>query len=148
MILNIGFGNNLYGQESDVVKVGYYDIPGFQYENEDGEICGYNFDLLRHIGMESKIQFEYYKYDNFADACSALEQKEIDLLAPVMKTPELSGKFKFSEISLETEYIVLFTNADNDELYYEDYEGFDGLKVGVVKDYPTEGYFLDYMEEN
>lgn len=135
-------------QKNEIVRVGYYDMEGFQSYDESGNLTGYNCYYLNMISSLAGWEYEYVNVADFADGMEKLKNKEIDLLAPAMKTPEREEEFSFSQLSFGTEYSVLITSADNNDYYYEDYKRFDGMKVAVTKDYPMTEYFRVYMAEN
>ena len=128
-----------------VVKVGIYEMDGFHSFDEYGNPQGYGIDYLNVLTGVTGWTYEYVEASDFSDACIKLENHEIDLLAPVMMTTERREKFAFSEIDLGTEYTVLVTTPDRDDLYYEDTVAFDGLRVAVVHGYPLTDFFIDYM---
>ena len=133
--------------EKEIVRVGLYEMEGFQYYDEYGEPDGYNIDYLKLVASIAGWEYEYVEVDDFQDGCKKLQEKEIDLLAPAIKTDEREEIFSYSKLPFGTEYTVLVTNADNEKLFYEDYEGFEGMDVAVVKDYPLTEYFMEYMDE-
>lgn len=128
-----------------VVRVGIYELEGFHSFDEYGNPQGYCIDYLNVVAAATGWKYEYVPLDDFLDGCSRLENQEIDLLAPVMMTEARRAKYSFSEMDLGTEYTVLVTTQDKEDLYYEDYTAFEGLKIAVVHDYPLTEYFIAYM---
>lgn len=148
-ICAIGIVNETFAEDDEsVVKVGYYDIEGFQHTDEMGNVSGFNMEVLRIIAIESGWNFRYVKYDSLNETLEALKNKEIDLMAPCIMSDEYKEYFEFCDYELETEYTTLITRKDEENLYYEDYEGFEGIKVAVIDKHPTTEYFIDYMENN
>ena len=131
--------------EKTVVKVGVYEMEGFHYRDAYGQLVGYGIDYLNVVASITGWEYEYVEVVDFADACDKLEKKEIDLIAPAMMTEARKEKFDYSEMNFGTEYTVLVTKESRSDLYYEDFEAFDGIKVAVVKDYPLTEYFKSYM---
>lgn len=132
--------------EGDAVKVGVYDMKGFHKKDQNGNYSGYCIDYLNVVSQITGWEYEYVEVADFSEGCEKLENQEIDLLAPAMMTDARKEKYAYSELSFGTEYTVLVTNADKDELYYEDYEHFNQMKVAVLKDYPLTDFFIDYMK--
>lgn len=146
ILINCTSGEIIFANPTErVVKVGIYDLEGFHKFDEFGNPQGYCIDYLNVVAGVTGWKYEYVETSDFLDACSKLENKEIDLLAPVMKTDARKTKYSFSEIDLGIEYTVLVTTADKEDLYYEDFSSFEGMKVAVVNDYPLTEYFIDYM---
>ena len=127
------------------IRVGIYEMEGFHSYDEYDNPQGYCIDYLNVIAGVTGWTYDYVEVSDFMDGCEKLENQEIDLLAPVMMTAERKAKFAFSEMDLGTEYTVLVTTQDRDDLYYEDAVTFEGLKVAVVEAYPLTEYFIEYM---
>lgn len=131
--------------EGESIKVGIYEMEGFHSYDEYDELSGYCIDYLNVVSGITGWEYEYVEVANFSEGCEKLENQEIDLLAPAMMTDARKVKYAYSELDFGIEYTVLVTKEDKDELYYEDYEAFDGMKVAVLHDYPLTEYFINYM---
>ncbi len=132
--------------EKEPIRVGIYEMEGFHSHNEYGELEGYGIDYLNVVAALNGWEYEYVEATDFMDCCNKLEAGEIDLMGPAMMTDARKEKYAFSELDLGTEFTVLVTNSDRDDLYYEDYEHFNGMKVAVLHDYPLTDYFISYMK--
>lgn len=129
------------------VRVGLYEMDGFQYHDEYGGISGYNIDYLNLLSTVTGWEYEYVPVSDFQDGCTKLLDKEIDLIAPAMWTESRDKLFTYSENSFGVEYTVLVTQKDNTQLFCEDFENYNNLDVAVVRDYPLTEYFIQYMDE-
>lgn len=145
-ILCTFWGEPIAAETNRTVKVGIYEMEGFHSYDELGELKGYCIDYLNVISRITGWNYEYVDLADFSDGCEKLENQEIDLLAPAVMTDARKSKYIYTELDFGTEYTVLVTNNDREDLYYEDYESFQGLKVAVVKDYPLTEYFIAYMD--
>lgn len=139
---------NAVGEEFGVIRVGFYEMEGFQYLDEYGNETGYNIDYLNALALLTGWEYQYIDVKDFANGMDMLERKQIDLLAPSMKTEERRTRFQFSDLSFGTEYSVLVTNKDSDRFFYEDFQSFNGMRVAVVSNYPLTDFFGDYMKKN
>ncbi len=139
---------DVQAEEPEVVRVGVYDLAGFQERQPDGSYMGYNMDCLQVISMDTGWQYEYVNVGSLEQGIAMLEEKKIDLIGPCMKIYDYVDRFAFSQYSVGQEYTVLMTDADNNELYYEDFEHFNGIKVAVIDGYPLTEDFSRYMLEN
>ncbi len=135
-----------FTDDDRVVKVGIYEMEGFSYYDEYGELKGYCIDYLKRLSTLTGWTYEYVQLDDFNDGLDKLDQKEIDLLAPVMYTPKRQEKYAFTEQRFGTEYTALLTGSSRTDLYYEDFENYDDLTVGVLNDYPLTDYFKSFCE--
>lgn len=132
--------------EREPIRVGVYEMEGFHSYNQYGELEGYGIDYLNVVAALNGWEYDFIQVTDFIDGCNKLEAGEIDLLGPAMMTDERKERFSYSELDFGTEFTVLITTSDRDDLYYEDYEHFNGLKVAVIPDYPLTEYFLSYMK--
>ena len=132
--------------ENETIRVGVYQMEGFHAYNEYGDLEGYCIDYLNVVAGINRWTYEYVKVEDFMDGCNKLETGEIDLIAPAMMTDSRKEKFAYSELNFGIEYTVLVTDKAREDLYYEDYEHFNGLKVAVLNEYPLTEYFITYMK--
>ncbi|MBR4026912.1 MAG: transporter substrate-binding domain-containing protein [Lachnospiraceae bacterium] len=131
-----------------VVKVGFYHMDGFHYYNESGELTGYCVEYLKLLATFTGWNYEWVNVNSFTEGCEMLEKKEIDLIAPVIITKDRKEKYAYGGINFGTEYCVLITQKDRTDLFYEDYESFQGIDIAVIEGYPLTKYFLEYMNCN
>lgn len=129
-----------------LVRVGYYHMNGFHYYDEYGELRGYGIEYLNMIAGFTGWEYEYVPVGDFGAGLKMLEAKEIDLLAPAMRTKEREQAYDYSALSFGTEYTVLVTKENRNDVFYEDYEKFSDMKIAVLKDYPLTEYFISYMD--
>lgn len=132
--------------ENKTIRVGIYQMEGFHSYNEYGDLEGYCIDYLNVVTGINRWTYEYVEVEDFLDGCNKLEAGEIDLIAPAMMTDARKEKFAYSELNFGIEYTVLVTDQARTDLYYEDYEHFNGMKVAVLHDYPLTEYFITYMK--
>lgn len=121
-------------EEQKVVKVGVFEIPGFCEFDFMGNLMGYEYEYLCLLAEITGWEYEFIDVGTFVDGRKLLEQEKIDLLAPALQYEEDKDKFVFSNYSLGKEYTVLITQHDNTTYEFEDYDSFDGMRVGVVTD--------------
>lgn len=150
---NVYYAHNANGRSTTessydqrVIKVGFYHMAGFQYYDQYGVLQGYCADYLETVSSFTGWEYEFVPVEDFGDGCEKLKNHQIDLLAPAMMTEERKEIFEYTELSFGTEYTILVTRSDRDDLYYEDYDTFNRLKVAVLNDYPLTEYFQSYMK--
>ena len=144
----MGQQESVQAGESKVVRVGFFEMEGFHSYNEKGELEGYCVDYLNIIAGLTGWQYEYVEMADFMECCDRLEAGEVDLVGPAMMSDSRKARFAYSEIGFGTEYTVLVTSQDRDDLHYEDYANFEKMKVAVLNDYPLTEYFINYMKTN
>lgn len=131
--------------EGKTVKVGVYDIGGFFGFDEDGNAKGFCIDYLNVIASVTGWEYEYVKIADFKEGLEKVRSGELDLITPATITDARKEEFAFSELHFGMEYTILFTTPDREDLFYQDYENYDGLKVAVIDDYPMTEFFIEKM---
>lgn len=149
-MLLIGMGKrlNTFAAEERVVRVGLYEMEGFQSFDELSNAVGYNIEYLNRVAAITGWTFEYVRLKDFNDGMVKLKDRKVDILAPAEITPERMKDYDYSAYSFGTEYAVLVTRAGNESYSYEDYQSFQGMRVAVIKDYLMTEHFKEYMEQN
>ena len=135
-------------EEKRTVRVGVFPLEGFHAYNENGELEGYCIDYLNVVASLTGWKYEYVMSKDFMDCAEKLESGEIDLFGPAMMSDARKEKFAYSEHNFGTEYSVLLTTKDREDLFYEDYTSFEKMKVAVLNDYPLTEFFITYMKIN
>ena len=133
---------------SRTVKVGFFEMQGFQYYDKAGNPAGYNVEYLKMISNFTGWSYEYVPAKNYSDALEMLENKEIDLLAPVMATAKWMELYEYSAFSMGTGYYALVCDAGNEKYTYEDWDSLTGVSVAVPEGYPITECFIEYIETN
>lgn len=134
--------------KGETIKVGVFDMDGFHSFDENGKVSGFCIDYLNVIADITGWKYEYVEIKDFMEGLSKLETKELDLIAPGMMTDARKENFSYSEMNFGMEYSVLLTTQDRDDLYYQDYENYNGIKVAALKGYPMTDYFITKMENH
>ncbi len=135
-------------EENLKIRVGFFDMHGFQELDEHGHYYGYNVDYLNVMAKRAEWEIEYVPVGDFTAGIEALRNKEIDLLAPCDMQVERSAEFLYSKYSFGTDYYVLIVNSKESRMIYEDVSNIDGMRVAAVKDYPLTEEFIEYAEKN
>lgn len=128
------------------IKVGYFDFYGFNNTNPSGTKSGYNIEYLQRIAMYTGWEYEYIK-GSWDECLQMLADGEIDLLGLVQKTDERLELYDYAYIDSGTLYGGLYVLQDRD-IAYEDFNAFNGLKVGMLKGSTHNEYFLEYQRLN
>lgn len=125
--------NAAFGEESrKTVKVGCVDIDNFLEIREDNSVWGYAAEYLDKIASYSGWEYEYIP-GSWAECLEWLKEGRIDLLLPAVYSDERSQDYLYSDEVCGLDYVALIGRKEDESLYYEDYEAFDGLKVGMIR---------------
>ena len=125
---------SVFGQETkgQTVRIGYLGYDGFIQENEDGSYNGYGAEYLEEIANYTKWNYEFV-YGTMEEHLEAIRNGKIDFLMQIQKTPEREAEFLYSESIIGVETNVLYVANDEERYYYNDYQGFNGIRVACVE---------------
>lgn len=123
--------------ERKTVRVGFYPVTDYQEVDENGIYSGFAYDYYVQIQKYTRWNYEFVEA-SYADCMKMLTNGEIDVMSGLMSSPERENQFIFSDYSNSNTQNKLFASEDNDALFYESYDTFDGCKVGMVKRLKTE----------
>lgn len=109
------------------VRVGWY-LPTDKHS--DNPFAGFDYEYLMAISQYTGWEYEFVDR-SLEDCLKLLADGEIDILCKMNKTADREAKYAFSSLAAGTDYQRMLTTADS-ALTYEDYEGFNGIKVGLL----------------
>lgn len=154
LIIFSSFVTPVYGDEpmktneKRIVRIGYYNIPGFQeYDEKTGVYSGYSYEYLIALAQYANWEFEFVPVE-FADGVKMLENGELDLMNNVSKTDQRLNYLSYSNSSSGSNCAYLATENDNTSYAYEDFDSFNNMTVGLVKTSIYSEKFLGYCREN
>ncbi|WP_459201083.1 ABC transporter substrate-binding protein [Methanococcus sp. CF] len=133
------------GKEYDTVNPGVLTIgitpemPPQQYY-ENGELKGFDIDLMKEIAnnMGLKPEFKVYEYGG---AKEALLNGEVDCLPSMTISPERKEEMDFSRAYIQT-YVVV---AVFEKSPYHEITDLNGKNIAVVTDTYTEDWAKEYL---
>lgn len=129
----------------DVVRVGFFEAPGIHNINDDGSLSGYGYDYLQEIARYTGWKYEYV-FAPLNDCLKMLERGDIDLMDSLSLVGNRQDDFDFSRMEMGRSHAVLYTDGRDLKYAYEDFEAFNGMKVGVMTNAARNGAFLEYAE--
>ena len=121
------------GRDTQVVRVGYYEDGDYMSRNQQGEYVGFNIEFLQEIAKHSGLQFEIVDTGSWNVAYSMLVSGEIDLLPAVYFSEERAEEILFVTQPICSIYTTLNVRMDDERYDYEDFDGFQGMTVGIIK---------------
>lgn len=127
------------------IRVGYFDYAGF-IEKKDDDFVGYGVDLLDEVAKYTGWRYEFV-YDSWENLVPRLEKGNIDLLCTMQNTPERSRKFDFCTVASGLETATLCVK-DGSEVLFNDFEAFNGMKIGFLEGSYQNILFQKYAEQN
>lgn len=130
------------------IRVGYYEDGDYMSRNQQGEYVGYNIEFLQEISKHSGLSFEIVDTKSWPDAYRMLTDGEIDLLPAVYFSEERAKEIQFVTQPMCSVYTTLNVRMDDDRYDYEDFEAFQGMRVGLIKDSVDGMRFQEFCQEH
>jgi signal transduction histidine kinase/CheY-like chemotaxis protein len=131
---------------SSVVKVGLIEGDTNPISGKINETTAFQKDYVQAIADYANWTPEYH-IDGWANLLSRTASGDLDLLLDVSKTSERENQYNFSSQEMGTEMACLYARKDTD-LAYDDYTGFDGMKVGYELGSTILDSFQAYANDN
>lgn len=126
------FGSVTGGMAADeTVRVGIYLGYGIN-RSQGGSYSGYVCDYLQEIGKYTKWDYVFVEGSPLT-SLERLKNGEIDMMVLVQHTPDRAAQFAYSARPMGYEYGVLYAREENSSLYFDDFTGFNGLTVGMLR---------------
>lgn len=146
VVLSVVGGFAVGAEEKRTLKVGYVGFENFINPDDNGDMHGYGVKYLELIGQQSGYDYEYIPC-SWHDSLEMLLDREIDLICTASYTDERAKIYDYSLNSFAHMQGVIYTGADNNEIYYEDYDAFEGMKVGVIRSTINIDMFSAYAQQ-
>ncbi|MBR4027735.1 MAG: EAL domain-containing protein, partial [Lachnospiraceae bacterium] len=146
LVVEIGnFGTLSVKADEKTIRVGYDMNASFIQQNDDG-YYGYGVEYLEKIAEFTDWEYEYVKYNSWANSLESLKNGEIDLICTAHYMEEREEYFLYSNIPLGYEATILYTSKDKD-IAYQDYETMNGCSVGFLTESYSAKEFIAFAEE-
>ena len=128
------FCGSVFSATPKVIRVGFFAFDGYHHVDEDGYRTGYGYEFLQRIRQYTTWKYDYVGYeDSWGEMQQLLENGEIDLLTSAQKTPKREALFDYSNRPIGYSATMLTIKAGNEKYVSGDYEGYDGMRVGMVE---------------
>ena len=122
-----GFADN-----KRVVRVGVQDSSNFFRMEEDGTVSGYGAEYLEEIQKHTNWQYEFVEM-SLQEALEAIRLGEIDLLPGCQWSKERAVFGYYSDQNMGIGSVVLCTLPENQKYFYNDFENYINIRIGVLK---------------
>lgn len=118
--------------ENQTITIGYIDYKGFINCDENGNFSGYGVDYLNEISKYTGWKYKYV-YGTWSELMKKVASGEIDFLCHAQYSEERAKNYDYSKHSIGIETAVLYVLDNNPLYYYNDFESFSNIKIGVMK---------------
>lgn len=117
---------------SQTVRIGYTPHPGFIEQAPDGSFQGLGVEYFNEIAKYTGWNY-IYKPGSRSQLAAQLQQGEIDLFVPVMKTTDRAGVlYDYPLHSMGTAVSGLYVPEKDEHIYLNDFAHMQGMRVGVT----------------
>jgi signal transduction histidine kinase/ABC-type amino acid transport substrate-binding protein len=100
--------------EGQVLRVAFDKaMPPFSSVDENGDVSGFNVDLMRAIAKQNGFELEYYPLE-WEDAVTYLQQGKVDVVMGMKYTSSYDRVFDFSESFFTMSEVLLVPKEDNE----------------------------------
>lgn len=114
------------------IKVGYYLNSQYQEINENNEYSGYAYEYYQEIAQYTGWNYKFVVAP-FSDCVEMLEKGEIDLMSGVDMTAERAKYLDYSDFTFGATQLGIYALKNNDNLFFEDFDAFNNIKIGVLQ---------------
>ena len=135
-------------ETASAALVGYYEDGDYRYHNAQGEYEGYNFEFLQEVSKLSGLSYEVVDSPSWQEAFQLLIDGRIDILPAVYRTEGRMDQMLFTDESMCTIYTTLNVRMDDNRYNYEDFDAFQGMRVGIIKGGEDGESFKRYCAQN
>lgn len=134
-------------RSTQTLRVAFYPLEGFFEYDEAGKETGYGVELLNKVSQYTGINFTYVKADTWESTKQMLIDGKADIRMPGTMPSAPSTVLSYSQTSILDTYEVLLTMNTRDDLYYDDYNTFQTLKIAMT-DYSYQSEEIQNYLEN
>ncbi|MDE5583657.1 MAG: response regulator [Ruminococcus sp.] len=129
------------------VKAGVFYFEGYHMKDDDDRLTGYGIEFLNLVSEYSHLNFQYTGYDkSWGEMLEMLENGEIDVVTSARKNAEREEKFLFS-YPIGRNNTILSVRVDNKKLHGSEYNTYDGMTVGEIKDSSQNQSLVKFAEK-
>ena len=114
-----------------IIRVGWFESV-YNQVDDFGRKSGYSYEYQQKLAVYTNWSYEYVN-GSWPELLNMLIEGKIDLLSDVSYTDERSTKMLFSSMPMGSEDYYLFKSPNNTEIINDDFQTFNGKKVGINK---------------
>lgn len=118
--------------DDNKIKVGYYLSNQYQELNDGNNYRGFAYEYYQEIAQYTGWNYDFIVAP-FSQCVEMLENGEIDLMSGLEMTSDRTQYVDYSDFSFGSMQLGIYALADNDNLIFEDFQNFSGIKIGVLQ---------------
>lgn len=126
----------VHADNNQVIKVGYPIQRGLTEKDKKGNYVGYTVDYLEEIKKYTGWEYEFVEVDGdlnqqISTLLEMLKDGEIDILGGTVYSDELAKIYDYPGYPYGMAYTTLAVNEGNAEWISDDFQNWNGIKVGI-----------------
>ncbi len=142
-----GLGAAAWAGERPQVRVGFFQLPGFQELAGNGARGGYSYEYIQAVAAWANWDLEFVDA-SFAECLELLADGRIDVMGGLHYTESRGREMLFPEIQAGVNYATLLV-GEHSPLAFEEFSAFgDELTVGIIRGDATEADLSRYSQAN
>ncbi|MGM9570700.1 MAG: histidine kinase dimerization/phospho-acceptor domain-containing protein, partial [bacterium] len=136
-----------FAASGQVVRVGYYERPGFQEGVGPNERkSGYAYEYLQKVSDYTGWKYRYI-YKDLDTLKQMMDKGEVDLIAGFSRHDDIPKQAEFADEPFGTETCYIYKRADDDSIKPGYIVGLIGKRIGVVYKAPAAAYLKKFMQD-
>ena len=137
---------SVYAEDEEKVRIGLYNKDDYHIIDDHSRHSGYDHEFILEIAKYTGWEYEMVE-GTWQECISMLKNGEIDLLGGVGMNEEWDSIHYAAEPSAYSSNCLLI--SDKSMAYaYEDFEAFDGMRIGILVDSTIDLDLQTYGEEH
>lgn len=128
------------------LRVAFYPLDGFFEYDDLGNETGYGVELLDKISQYTGIDFQFVPTDSWESTKRMLLDGEADIRMPATRPKNPSTTLGYSGTSILDTYNVILTLNERNDLYYQDYDTIQTLKIAVSQNFYDVNNVQSYLD--
>lgn len=129
--LSVLFPLTCYADTNEVIRICCFPLEDDTYHYDEHPYYGYYYDYLQEISQHTGWVYEYVDA-SYEECLNLLQNREVDFICGIELTEERLAEMDFSAIPILNYKYKFFVSSENDTIYYEDYQNFNNITVGVL----------------
>ncbi len=143
----VNASDNSDDSDKKIIKVGKYDVPGMNDNDETSKYTGYAKEYMDKLSKYTGWEYEFVN-ESWDKLLEMLSAGEIDMLCTAQYSEERDKIYDYSDTPLGYENCKLYAALNDERFYYDDYKAFNGITVAAIEGDFANDEFEKYAKDN
>lgn len=122
---------NTSTEDSKIVRIGWYNMNGFQNGDDIESLYGYNYEYYMELSQYTGWQYEFV-FGNWQECIENMKNGKIDILGGVGYVEERTSYMNYSDSEQGQGWMVIVANKKDERFELGDFAALNGKKIGIV----------------